>query len=238
MGREIEAGLGGRRGSRYTDSMADQDSRTGARYATPSILDFVGRVHAAHDPALARAFDAPAREGMPAIQVGPSEGKLLHLLLSLAGAKKVVEVGTLAGYSAIWMARALPPDGKLWTIEHDPKHAAVARENFRAAGLESKVEIVVGDGPAALARIESEGPFCAVFVDADKERYDVYGRWARANLRKGGLLLGDNAYYFGKLTDEADPAAAAMRRFHEETAAAFTSVCIPTPDGLVMGTKL
>ncbi len=218
--------------------MADQDSRAGAGYATAPILDFVQRVHAPHDAGLERAFTAPQRENLPAIQVGPSEGRLLALLLALVGARKVVEVGTLAGYSAIWMARALPADGKLWTIENDPRHAAVARENVRAAGLEDRIEIVVGDGPEALARIEGEGPFCAVFVDADKARYDVYGHWARANLRPGGLLLGDNAYFFGKLADEGDPSAAAMRRFHEETAAAFQSVCIPTPDGLVMGIKL
>src|SRR5262252_6055892 len=104
--------------------MADSTSRAGARYGTPDILDYVARTHAAHDPALTRAFDIP--DGIPAIQVGPSEGKLLHLLLRLAGARKVVEVGTLVGYSAIHMARALPADGHLWSIEYEPRHAELA----------------------------------------------------------------------------------------------------------------
>jgi predicted O-methyltransferase YrrM len=223
--------------SRYNAGMADKDSRVGARHASAEIIDYLNRVHAPHDEALARAFDAPEREGMPAIQLGPSEGRLLSILLRLAGAQKVVEVGTLAGYSALWIARALPEGGRLWTIEKEPRHAEVARENIARAGLASKVEIVVDDGLAGLARIEPEGPFCAVFVDADKGRYDAYGRWARAHLRKGGLLIGDNAYYFGKLADEGDPAAAAMRRFHEEMAEAFESVCAPTPDGLAIGIK-
>jgi predicted O-methyltransferase YrrM len=217
--------------------MADKDSRAGARYATAEVVDYVNRVHAPHDEGLRRAFEAPEREGLPAIQVGPSEGRLLSVLLRLARAHKVVEVGTLAGYSAIWMARALPDGGRLWSIEKEPRHAEVARENIARAGLESKVEIVVGDGPEALATIEAEGPFCAVFVDADKGRYDVYGRWAKAHLRQGGLLIGDNAYYFGKLVEEGDAAAAAMRRFHEEMADAFDSVCAPTPDGLAIGMK-
>ena len=109
--------------------MADNDSRDGKRYATPELLDYVNRTHAAHDAGLARAFAVP--EGIPAIQVGPSEGKLLELLLRLAGATKVVEVGTLVGYSAIHMARALPPGGTLWSIEFEPKHAEVAREEPR-----------------------------------------------------------------------------------------------------------
>jgi caffeoyl-CoA O-methyltransferase len=173
---------------------------------------------------------------MPAIQVAPSEGKLLGMLIALAGARRVVEVGTLAGYSALRIARALPPDGKLWSIEHDPRHAAVARTSIAEAGLADRVEVLVGPGVALLERLTPEGPFDAVFIDADKANYDRYGRWARANLRAGGLLLGDNAYFFGRLL-EPSPEAEAMRRFHEEAAASFDTVCIPTPDGLLLGIK-
>ena len=108
--------------------MADNDSRAGTRYSNSSIIDYVDRLHAPHDAGLAAAFDAPARQDMPAIQVGKSEGRFLELLLRVAAAKKVVEVGTLAGYSAIRIARALPTDGKVWTIEFDPRHAAVATQ--------------------------------------------------------------------------------------------------------------
>ena len=217
--------------------MADASSRTGTRYATPEVFDYVARVHAAHDPALAAAFDAPGQYEMPAIQVGPSEGKLLTMLLRLARAKKVVEVGTLAGYSALCMARALPKDGQLWTLESDPKHHKVASERIAAAGLSSQVHCLLGKALDHLDELgATHGPFDAVFIDADKGNYDKYGRWAAANLKAGGLLLGDNAFYFGKLLDD-QPEAAAMRRFHEEAALAFETVCIPTPDGLLLGVK-
>ena len=216
--------------------MADTSSREGKTYFDPEVLSWVARVHAPHDEALERAFDAPARAGMPAIQVGPSEGKLLALLLRMVGAKKVVEVGTLAGYSAVRMARALPEDGHLWTIDADEAHARVARDVVAAAGLSAKVDVLVGRGADVLPTLEARGPFCAVFVDADKESYDVYGRWAARNVRRGGLLLGDNAFLFGKLLG-GDARAEAMQRFHRVAAEAFDSVCVPTPDGLVVGIK-
>jgi caffeoyl-CoA O-methyltransferase len=214
--------------------MADNDSRAGARYHTTEILDYVGRVHAGHDPALRRAFATP--EGVPAIMVGPSEGRLLELLLRLAGARKVVEVGTLIGYSAIRMARALPADGKLWTIEYDPRHAELARDNIAAAGLADRVEVLVGAGADVLPTLDGHGPFDAVFIDADKQSYAIYGRWAAKHLRKGGLLLGDNAFLFGELLEDSERGRA-MRAFHEEAAQSFESVCIPTPDGLLLGIR-
>jgi caffeoyl-CoA O-methyltransferase len=212
--------------------MADPSSRSGTRYIDPAILAFVERVHVPADAALTRAFDAPAAHGMPEIQVAPSEGKLLGLLLRMIGARKVVEVGTLAGYSAIHMARALPEDGKLYTIEVEPKHAAVARGNIEAAGLAQRVEVRVGGGVEVLRELAALGPFDAMFLDADKAGYPHYATWAARHLRKGGLLLADNSYYFGRLLAD-DPSAAAMRRFHEQLAPDFDAVCVPTPDGLV-----
>src|SRR5687767_6227708 len=132
--------------------MADQDSREGKRYTTPEILEYVNRTHASHDAALAGAFAVP--EGIPAIQVGPSEGKLLYLLLRLISAKKVVEVGTLVGYSAIQMARALPAEGHLYSIEYDPTHAEVARKNIERAGLSDRVTVLVGAGVDVLPRLD------------------------------------------------------------------------------------
>lgn len=216
--------------------MADESSRKGTRYADEGIVAWLDALHAPLDAGLQAAFDAPAREGLPAIQVSPSEGRLLGLLLRLAGAGKVVEVGTLAGFSAIHQARALARGGHLWTIEVEPAHAAAARRSFVAAGVAERVTVVEGDAVEVLARLVPHGPFDAVFLDADKERYDVYGRWAAANLRPGGLLLADNAYFFGNLLADT-PAAAAVRRLHEEARAAFDTVCIPTPDGLLLGIK-
>jgi len=214
--------------------MADSVSRTGTCYTTPGILDYVNRVHALHDAGLARAFAVP--EGVPAIQVGPSDGKLIALLLRLAGATKVVEVGTLVGYSAILMVRALGAGGHLWSVEFDPRHAEIARGNLAAAGVADRVTVLVGAGLDVLPTLEAHAPFDAVFIDADKVNYDHYGRWAVDHLRPGGLVIGDNAYLFGELLDDSDRGRA-MRGFHELVAATCESVCAPTPDGLVVGIK-
>ena len=214
--------------------MADQDSREGKRYHTPDIIKYVNDTHAAHDAALAQAFAVP--EGIPAIQVGPSEGKLLYMLMRLVGAKRVVEVGTLVGYSAIQMGRALPAGGQLWSIEYDPKHAEVARRNIERAGLSDRITVLVGAGVDILPTLVDRGPFDAVFIDADKQNYDRYGAWAIAHLRHGGLVLGDNAYLFGELLDDTERGRA-MRTFHEQVARTCDSVCLPTPDGLVVGIK-
>jgi len=216
--------------------MADQGSRAGERYATPQIIDYAANTHHPSDAALERAFEAPAKHGMPEIQLGPAEGRFLELLLSLVHATKVVEIGTLAGYSALWMARALPVGGHLWTIESDPKHAGVAAEVIGEAGFGDRVTIIRADAAEVLPKLCDSGPFCAVFLDADKGRYDVYGRWATENLRPGGLLIGDNAYLFGRLLDDSDEARA-MRRFHEEMSSSYRSVCLPTPDGLAVGVR-
>jgi caffeoyl-CoA O-methyltransferase len=214
--------------------MADDDSRAGKGYATREVLEFVTQTHAPHDAGLARAFAVP--EGIPAIQVGPNDGRMLYLLLKLVGAKRVVEVGTLVGYSAIHMARALPADGHLWSIEYEARHAEVARENLAAAGVADRVSVLVGAGKDVLPTLVEHGPFDAVFIDADKVSYDFYGAWAIANLRRGGLVLGDNAYLFGELMDDSDRGRA-MRAFHQQVAASCDSVCAPTPDGLVIGIK-
>jgi predicted O-methyltransferase YrrM len=216
--------------------MADSNSRKGTAYHAPEILDWVNRIHSPHDEALSRAFETPTRLGFPPIHVGPSEGKLLGSLLRLVRAERVVEVGTLVGYSAIWIARALPPSGRLWTVESDMDHANAARTNLMEAGLLDNVGILVGQALDILPTLVRLGPFDAVFLDADKENYSAYGAWAATNLRPGGLLLADNAFYFGRLLDD-EPGAAAVRRFHEETRDAFDTVVIPTPDGMLLGIR-
>jgi caffeoyl-CoA O-methyltransferase len=216
--------------------MADSNSRAGTVYMPREVLDWVNRTHVAHDPALQFAFDTPERAGIPAIQVGISEGKLIGMLCALAGAKKVVEVGTLAGYSTIHLARSLPADGHVWSAEFKEEHAKLARENLERAGLSSRASVHVGRGVDVLPTLEAHGPFDAVFIDADKESYDQYGRWAARHVRKGGLLLGDNAFFFGRLLEDS-PGANAMRRFHEEARQHFDTVNIPTPDGLLLGVK-
>jgi caffeoyl-CoA O-methyltransferase len=214
--------------------MADQASRAGERFTHPEVLAYVNRVHVPHDAGLARAFDVP--EGIPAIQVGPSDGRLLGLLLQMIRATKVVEVGTLVGYSTIHMARALGAGGQLWSVEFEPRHAEVARANLAAAGVADRVTVLVGAGRDVLPTLAPHAPFDAVFIDADKVNYDFYGRWAIDHLRPGGLVLGDNAYLFNELLDDSDRGRA-MRGFHELVAATCDSVCAQTPEGLVVGIK-
>jgi len=219
---------------RYIARMADNDSRAGMRYTTPEILDYVQHIHGGHDAALARAFAVP--EGIPSHQVSPSDGRLIYVLLRIANARRVVEIGTLAGYSAIHIARGLSPGGKLWSIEYDPRHAELARANIAAANLSDRVTVLVGSALETLPSLVAEGPFDAVFIDADKVNYDRYGQWALDNLRPGGLVIGDNAYLFGELMMDKDDARA-MRAFNELVARTCDSVCAPTPDGLVVGMK-
>ncbi|HKP62933.1 MAG TPA: O-methyltransferase [Polyangiales bacterium] len=216
--------------------MADKDSRSGLRYNAPDISAFVDRVHAAHDAALERAFAAPGKNAMPEIQVGASEGKLLTLLTRMVQARKVVEIGTLAGYSALRIVRGLAPGGKLWTLELDPRHAEVARANFSAAGVSDRIDVLVGPALDSLATLSPHAPFDAVFLDADKGGYLDYARWAHTHLRPGGLLLADNSYLFGQLMADS-PNSTRMREFHEFVARSFDSVCVPTPDGLVLGLR-
>jgi caffeoyl-CoA O-methyltransferase len=216
--------------------MADNDSRAGHNYSTPEILAYLNKLHTTHDAGLQRAFEAPEKNEMPAIMVGPAEGKLLRMLLQMINAKKIVEVGTLAGYSAISMAKVLPEDGHLYSIEYNPKNAQVSKDNIEAAGLQDRVTVLIGAGNDVLPTLNDKGPFDAVFIDADKVNYDHYGRWAAQHTRKGGLLLGDNALLFGRLLDNTDEAAA-MRRFHEEAREFFETVCIYTQDGLLLGIR-
>ncbi len=205
-------------------------------YFTPAILEWATNTHAPNDPALQRAFEAPTKNDMPAIQLAQSEAKLTEMLLRMVGAKKVVELGTLAGYSALRLARALPPDGHVWSIEFDARHAEVARGVIAAAGESARITVVQGAGLDMLPTLEKHGPFCGVFIDADKENYDAYGRWAAKHTRSGGLLIGDNVFLFAHLLD-SDGRSAAMRRFHEEARTSYETVCIPTPDGMLLGIK-
>ena len=216
--------------------MADSDTRQGESHRAAALMNYVQKVHAPHTSGHQAAFDAPERFEIPAIHLGVSESKLLTLMMRLIGAKKVVEVGTLAGYSAMRLADGLNAGGKVWTIEYEPQHAEVAEQVIENAGYADRVEVITGAGAYVLPNLEEHGPFDAVFVDADKESYPFYGRWAARNIRPGGLLIGDNAYVFGELLDESERGEA-MRQFHEETAQHFDTTCIPTPEGMLIGIR-
>jgi predicted O-methyltransferase YrrM len=174
------------------------------------------------DPALDGALEAGAAAGLPGIDVAPNQGKLLHLLARLVGARAILEIGTLAGYSTIWLARALPADGRLITLERDPRHARVARGNIARAGLEEVVELRVGDALETLPQLvaEGRGPFDLIFIDADKRSTPEYFSWALSLSRAGSLIVADNVVRGGALLDGAsDRASQGMRRFLEQLAA-------------------
>ena len=175
---------------------------------------------APQDEALEAAVRESRRAGLPEIQVSPNEAKLLQLLAELVGARSVLEIGTLGGYSTIHFARALPDNGRLVSLEIDERHAEVARENVERAGLSGKVEIRVGDARELLARIaeNDEGPFDIVFIDADKEGYPEYLEWALKLTRPGSLILGDNTVRGGSILDPQDDSARATNEFNERIA--------------------
>ncbi len=175
------------------------------------------------DEALLAAEHSHKQENIPLINVSPNLGKLLHLFTKMTKAKKILEVGTLAGYSTIWMARALPEDGKLITLEIDPRHAEVARKNIDRAGLSSKVEIRIGKAIELLPRLAEEkaGPFDLIFIDADKPPYAEYFEWALKLSRPGTLIIADNVIRDGKVLDPKteDPMVMGAQRFNKALAA-------------------
>jgi predicted O-methyltransferase YrrM len=180
---------------------------------------FVGETIVAEDEALREAIEAAEAAGLPSIQVSPPQGKLLALLARLLGAKRILEFGTLGGYSAILMARALPEDGRLITLEAKPEYAEVARRSIERAGVGDRVEVRVGPALQALPVLDEEdaGPFDLVFIDADKVNTPNYFAWALERTRPGGLIIADNVVRKGSLGDAADPdqATKAQRRLHE-----------------------
>lgn len=175
------------------------------------------------DPALEAALEASGAAGLPAIQVSPTQGKLLQLLAQLMGARRILEIGTLGGYSSIWLARGLPEDGRLVTLEAEPKHAEVARSNIARAGLASSVEVRLGPALETLARLaaESDVPYDLTFIDADKQSYPQYFEWALKLSRPGSLIIADNVVRGGAVADASsdDPSVVAVRRMNELMAA-------------------
>ena len=174
------------------------------------------------DPALDAALASSEAAGLPSISVSPSQGKLLMLLAQLAGAKQILEIGTLGGYSSIWLGRALAPGGRLITLEANPKHAEVARGNVARAGLAEVVEVRLGDARAGIQQLAAEGRvFDLVFIDADKQSIPHYLEWSLKLSHRGTLIIVDNVIRDGALIDakSEDPNVLGARRMHEMLAA-------------------
>lgn len=235
--------------------MGDHRVCSAALKSDEAVLNYILRLHAPPDEELERVYFAYRALGSSPIQLRPLEAGFVAFVLRLLRPTRVVEIGTFLGYSAIHIARAIQPDGHLWSFEVNPEYAAAARLHISNAGLNEAVTVVEGVALVTLRTIESHGPFDAIFVDADKGSYDRYGEWAARHLRRGGLLLADNVFYFGRLLDDETTAealtvndsvigrrqviaqAAAMRRFHEGVHEAFDAACLPVPDGFLLGIR-
>jgi predicted O-methyltransferase YrrM len=175
------------------------------------------------DAALDAALEASNAAGLPPIAVTPLQGKLLHLLARLQGARRILELGTLGGYSTIWLARALPRDGRLITLESDQRHADIARANISRAGLDAMVDLRVGRALETLHQLAAEGgaTFDLIFIDADKQNIPGYFNFARQLSRRGSLIIVDNVVRDGRVIDDqsSDPDIRGIRKFNQLLAA-------------------
>jgi predicted O-methyltransferase YrrM len=184
---------------------------------------YITDLFVAPDQALEAALQTSAEAGLPPISVAPNQGKLLQLLVKMQGAQNILEIGTLGGYSTIWLARALPVDGRLVTLEVEPLHAKTARKNIAQAGLEKIVEVRLGPALDSLKQLVAEkgGPFDFIFIDADKESYPDYFIWSLKLSRRGTCIIADNVVRNGAVIDPAheDPRVQGVRRFNKLLAA-------------------
>src|SRR5437870_4732734 len=182
-----------------------------------AVDEFLSKSLLASDPVLDAALEASAAAGLPAIQVSPCQGKLLQMLARIHGARTILEIGTLGGYSTLWLARALPPGGRLITLEVNEQYAAVASANIARANLFHVVELRVGPAIESLPRLvqEGRGPFDFIFIDADKPSTPDYFLWALKLSHRGSLIIVDNVIRKGALLypESADPSVQGMRRF-------------------------
>lgn len=180
-----------------------------------------------------------ARNALPQISLASQEGHLLQFLVKAVGARKAVEIGTLAGYSGTWLARALPDDGKLYTLEANPKHAAVARASFERAGVSQKVELIEGPALKSLGKIAVHGPFDFVFIDANKDDYPQYLDWAADHLRPGGMVAAHNAFLSGGILSLHNEADRGIHAFNQALAAdhRLFGTILAIGDGMAAGIR-
>ena len=199
-----------------SQEVTNQDLWTAVdRYLVESLIP--------RDPLLDEALESNNAAGLPTIDVAPNQGKLLNLLARIQGARRILEIGTLGGYSTIWLARALPSDGKLVTLELEAKHAQVAKRNIERAGLSHLVELRLGAALDSLAQLHAAGtpPFDFIFIDADKQNIPEYLEWSLRLSRPGTIIITDNVVREGAVInpDDPDPRVQGVRRFFAKIAA-------------------
>ncbi len=201
--------------------------------------EYVTNLFAREDDALAWIKAETSRHDMPAINLKPFEGRLLQFLVYALGARKVVEIGTLAGYSAVWIARALSTGAKLYTLEKSSKHAEVARASFERAGVSERIELLEGAAQDSLRKLAAKGPFDLVFIDADKGGYVDYLAWAVDNLRPGGMVAAHNAFRQGGVLTPENDDDRTIRVFNTTLAndMRLESTILAIGDGMAVGIK-
>jgi caffeoyl-CoA O-methyltransferase len=210
----------------------------------PALARFIDRTYQVEDETLKEIRERSSAAGLPDIQVAALDARHLEVLARIVAARKAVEIGTLGGYSGVCILRGMQPDGELDTIEMEPRHAEVAAETFAKTGFAARVRIHVGAAAQLLPRLSARGPFDLCFIDADKEGYPDYLRWAADNLRIGGIVVLDNAFLFGQLAEKPQgpsaAAIAAMQATHEYLARGerFRATVFPTGEGMAVGVKI
>ncbi|MCB9025732.1 MAG: O-methyltransferase [Bdellovibrionaceae bacterium] len=195
--------------------------------------------------AIRRQLKTDGKEG---INVGPHEGKLLQFFVRLHKVKRIVEIGTLYGYSALWLARGLPTEGMIYCLEKDPENFIKARDLLKQSEVSEKVEVIQGEALDSLKLLTKKGPFDMVFIDANKAGYLSYLDWAEENVRAGGLIIGDNTFLFGNVFNDRSQAhlpsnetqVQVMREFNQRLAnpLKYNSILIPTHEGMTIAQKL
>ncbi len=196
---------------------------------------------AIEDDVLSTIRENIAASGLPQMSINPEDGRFLEFIVAASGARLALEIGTLGGYSGTWIARGLPEDGHLITIELNPEHASVAANNFRLAGLTERVDIRVGDAHQLLPELSTEGPFDFIFIDAEKMGYPAYLDWALENLQSGGIVAGHNAFGHGDVVNAADTSerTEALRAFNRRLAEdpRMVSLIFPAGDGMAVAVR-
>ncbi len=207
--------------------------------ATRALIDRrIAELYAPEDEALRAAREAPAAHDMPNISISPAQGRLLQTLARTVGARRILEIGALVGYSGIWLARALPSDGRLISLEVSEKHAEVARASLARAGVAERAEVRVGPASETLTALAAEAPFDVVFIDADKGSYPLYLDWALRLARAGGVIIADNTVRHGAplaetLAADANADLRGLWEYNQRVAndSRLLSIALPTDEG-------
>src|SRR5712691_12107906 len=220
--------------------MTDNDLATLQQQAKTrrEIEAAIAHLFAAEDEALQYALTAAKQAGLPQIQISPIQGKLLQLLAAACNARKILEIGALAGYSGIWLARALPADGRLITLEVNPDHANIVRNAFAKAGVSDRAEVRVGNALDLITKLESEAQFDLVFIDADKPPYPQYLDWALRLARPGSIIVADNCIRRGAALHQSnDEATAGLFEYNRRIASnpRLVSLALPMDDDFTDG---